>query len=514
MTYARTTFAAFACLFLLGLGIFSFFQNPKSLRYRLFALYCFCNFAWNLTDFVILILDPTLGLIFYRVTGVAACFITPTLLHFVYLSIQIMEEKLWRRVVTGAYVTGAILAILSPTPLIFKNIIYKPFHSGITEVPGLLYPLFCLLFFSTLVTVGIPIPGLLKKAKGIRRLQLLYLLLAVISGTAALLTFLLSYLGHDWPWAYYPLQSLTSFFFAFAIFRYDLIPASLAMKRAMLLLGIYVAIGMALIPVVFWFNSSELQGTLASLPALVAFVFAVGALFSVGPLAYSKMIHRYSLFQDSVASQLTHEFKTPLAAIQSARATLEEAAGDPSIDPRKLRDYVAIIERNTARLEKFVCDILDFNRVKDISSGTQMETVDIRDICRTVLLDFQGRNIQVTGSTTNLIQGSTEGLRQVLSNLIGNAIKFCPDGLVEVSISEDESRLQVSVQDQGVGIPPENLEKIFQPFFKTPSPHHIAGNGLGLAIVKQWIDFHNGTIWAESEGEGKGTKISFTLPLI
>jgi two-component system sensor histidine kinase VicK len=103
-------------------------------------------------------------------------------------------------------------------------------------------------------------------------------------------------------------------------------------------------------------------------------------------------------------------------------------------------------------------------------------------------------------------------MKQVFSNLLSNARKFCPNGKIEIRIQKTPEHTAVSIQDHGAGIPRQNIGKVFEPFFKTDAPDRTPGSGLGLAIAKKWIEFHHGNIWVESDGEGKGTTVTFTLP--
>jgi len=105
-------------------------------------------------------------------------------------------------------------------------------------------------------------------------------------------------------------------------------------------------------------------------------------------------------------------------------------------------------------------------------------------------------------------------MKQVLYNIISNALKYSPEGgQVTFSIKEEESRIIVSVKDQGVGIPKENIGKIFDRFYRVDKARtrKLGGTGLGLAIAKEMVNAHGGSIWATSE-EGKGTTIAFSLP--
>lgn len=514
MIYARQTFAFLAMLFLLGLGIFSFAQNPRAKLNRLFALYCLCNLTWNADDFTIFIQSHDWALVFYRFTGIAACFIAPTLVHFIYTVLEINHHPVGRKVIATSYTAGAIMACLSLTSLVFKDIVYQPFKSGVTEVPGVLYPLFAAYFLTVLLCIGIPAPKLLKKSVGVQRFQFIYILLALTNGVISLLVYLYSFVGHDWPWIYYPFQSLASFFFAYAIFKYNLIPARIFARRAALLFGIYVVIAMLLLPIIYWFQHLSFAMYGVPIGLVVLFALTMGIIFSLGPLAYTSLVKHYSLFQDSAASQITHEFKTPLAAIQSAKAILDEEMAAPNKDPKKIQSYMEIIERNTDRLQQFVNAVLNFNRVKESSRDQDLEEIDLESICNEVLRDAAANRtditLTVTGTTT--LWGSREGMKQVFSNLLSNARKFCPNGKIEIRIHKTPEHTAVSVRDHGSGIPRANLGKVFEPFFKTDAPDRTPGSGLGLAIAKKWIEFHHGNIWVESDGEGKGTTVTFTLP--
>ena len=108
-----------------------------------------------------------------------------------------------------------------------------------------------------------------------------------------------------------------------------------------------------------------------------------------------------------------------------------------------------------------------------------------------------------------------EKLKEVMVNLISNAIKYSPKGGgVRIRLRLEEANLRIDVQDEGIGISPENLPKLFQAFYRVDSSHtaEIAGTGLGLVIVKAIVEHHGGRIWVESE-VGKGTCISFLIPV-
>ena len=108
-------------------------------------------------------------------------------------------------------------------------------------------------------------------------------------------------------------------------------------------------------------------------------------------------------------------------------------------------------------------------------------------------------------------------VKQVLFNLLSNALKFTPEGgRVELSLLSQNGFLAISVVDTGIGIPREELARIFEAFYQIKgrsNPAKVAGSGLGLSLARQIVELHGGRIWAESEGEGRGSRLTFTLPV-
>jgi signal transduction histidine kinase len=123
-------------------------------------------------------------------------------------------------------------------------------------------------------------------------------------------------------------------------------------------------------------------------------------------------------------------------------------------------------------------------------------------------LDVQLPNQPVTVNCDSL------KIQQVLSNVVGNAVKFTESGKVDIQLDNRGSDILFRVRDNGHGIPSDELPYVFDRFFQGKTGRSAKGTGLGLTIAKLWVEAHGGRIWAESEGEGKGTTVTFTLPAI
>ncbi len=110
-----------------------------------------------------------------------------------------------------------------------------------------------------------------------------------------------------------------------------------------------------------------------------------------------------------------------------------------------------------------------------------------------------------------ILEMDSAKMEQVISNILSNALKFSKGGIVELRAEIKDGSIQVQVQDQGIGIPSHLQEKIFDRFFQVDPGKK--GSGIGLTIAKAWVETHGGKIWAESDGVGKGTTVTFTLPI-
>jgi signal transduction histidine kinase len=126
-------------------------------------------------------------------------------------------------------------------------------------------------------------------------------------------------------------------------------------------------------------------------------------------------------------------------------------------------------------------------------------------------VEKKGLAILFHSSGDDRVVADREKMSQVFSNLFSNAVKYTENGSIAVSINRERESVLCSVTDTGRGVHPEFLEKIFDRYFQAPGASK--GAGLGLAIAKGWVEAHGGRIWAESEGEGKGTTVTFTLPV-
>ena len=218
-------------------------------------------------------------------------------------------------------------------------------------------------------------------------------------------------------------------------------------------------------------------------------------------------------------STVSHELRTPLTCVKEAvEVVLEGVAGQIN---DKQRHFLDIVKRNIERLSMLINDVLDFQRLESGRSKIEIKENDIREVVKsidetmTLAAKQKGLNfaVELDGNLPRAWFDSNK-IIQVLTNLIGNAIKFTPQGgTVTVSILRQGEEMVMRVRDTGMGIPKESLPKIFDRFYRVPRPgKEIQGTGLGLSIVRKIVDLHRGRIEVESELD-KGTTFTVFLPL-
>jgi signal transduction histidine kinase len=213
---------------------------------------------------------------------------------------------------------------------------------------------------------------------------------------------------------------------------------------------------------------------------------------------------------------VSHELKTPLTAMRTSAQVLE-AAGIATETKREMLD---IILRNIDRQTNLVNDLLDLSRIESGRMKLKFERVSLDSLIADSIESVKHaasekgikQNLELSESLSS-VKGDREKLTQVVINLLNNAIKFTPrSGEITIKTIELNGQVEVKVRDTGIGIPPEDLDKVFDKFYQVDSTltREAGGTGLGLAICKGIVEAHNGKIWAESE-LGKGSTFIFTL---
>jgi signal transduction histidine kinase len=218
-------------------------------------------------------------------------------------------------------------------------------------------------------------------------------------------------------------------------------------------------------------------------------------------------------------SSVSHELRTPLTSIKGyASILLSEKLGKL---PLEIKERLEKINRHSDELVQLVNDLLDISRLESGKISMKIEKLNLKEIIEGIkdLMDVQlkEKNIKFNfelSSDTEYVLADRQQLERVFINLIGNAIKFTPQGgAISIKTSSLDGFCQIDITDTGIGIPEESLNSIFDEFYRVDNPinQKIKGTGLGLPLVKRIVEAHGGKIWVTSK-LNVGSTFSFTLP--
>ena len=219
-------------------------------------------------------------------------------------------------------------------------------------------------------------------------------------------------------------------------------------------------------------------------------------------------------------SNVSHELRTPLTSVKSYLEALDEGALTEPVAP----DFIKVSLDETNRMMRMVTDLLHLSRIDNETSHLDVELINFTAFITFILNRFDKMKSQDEEKKYELVRDypinsvwieiDTDKMTQVIDNILNNAIKYSPDGgKITVSMKTTDDQMILSISDQGLGIPKEDLPKIFDRFYRVDKARSRAqgGTGLGLAIAKEIVKQHKGFIWAKSE-YGKGSTFTIVLP--
>jgi signal transduction histidine kinase len=231
---------------------------------------------------------------------------------------------------------------------------------------------------------------------------------------------------------------------------------------------------------------------------------------------------RRSEQHDSFINAVTHELKTPVASIRLHLETLQRRA----LPETQKQEFYSLMLSDTDRLTDTVEQVLRAGRVGDKKTGKEKDEIDFGKLVRECMEAARSRHHlqpevfryeEAANNEKGLrVRGNADDLRTAVFNVIDNAVKYSGETVdVRVRVeTPSDNRIVLRVQDQGVGIPPDDVKRVFKRFYRVTqrSLAHVKGTGLGLFIVKAIAEKHGGKVFAESAGEGQGTTIVMELP--
>ncbi|MEX3954129.1 ATP-binding protein [Paraburkholderia sp. EG287A] len=247
----------------------------------------------------------------------------------------------------------------------------------------------------------------------------------------------------------------------------------------------------------------------------------VGTLADVtGRVSAEQTLRDADRHKDTFLATLAHELRNPLAPILNAAHLLSR----PETDPRQLRWIRDVIERHARHMAHLIDDLLDLSRISAGKLRLSEETFDVRTCIESAVeihapaAAAHRHQLEVLGiqGAPLFVRGDPIRITQVLSNLVDNAVKYAGDGgHIRVSVSSTAGRVSIAVEDDGIGMEPSLIPSMFEMFGQAPDGGAAAkaGLGIGLSVARSVMVMHGGTIDATSEGPGRGSRFTVSLPL-
>ncbi|MBI1280458.1 MAG: response regulator [Anaerolineaceae bacterium] len=224
--------------------------------------------------------------------------------------------------------------------------------------------------------------------------------------------------------------------------------------------------------------------------------------------------HEQRIVKAKLVGMFSHDFRNPLSTILSSNSLLRDYAD--RLDAQRRLTHLNRIDASVRQLIQMLDDMLIVTQMEAGSLEFKPEPMNIDNVLRSMVEEFQAINSEVCtlsyeSQVNETVLADVRLIRQIASNLISNAVKYSPlGGQVQVSLESDQNQCVITVQDHGIGIEPEDQERLFSAFQRGSNVGRITGTGLGLAIVKEAVSMHKGSIQLESQ-VGKGTTVKVCI---
>ena len=537
MTFTLFQISALITVFVsLFFGVSVYSRGRKSKLNFFWFLTSLSISAWSLGLFGVVFSTKKINAwIWQHVLDIGAILIPVFYFNFVLCLIR--KEKEYLKTKIFVWIIGVILLILSFTNL-FKWDVSPKFNLNYWIDPGKLYFLFPLTFVLLVIFATIFILREYRRTTDeVFKRQLQYLLLAQVFGFGGGVTNFFPQLFHIYPFGNY-LVILYVIFISLAALRHHLFDIRLiATELLTFAIWIFLLIKTAL--------SESLQDFIVNISLLVTIVF-LGALLvrSVWrevrqrekmEVLTKKVQRAYEVEKrarkelnklDEVKNQFImasqHHLRTPLTSMRGYLELLLEGQYG-KISPQ-VKEVLRRFNLSSERLIKIVNEFLDitqFQLGKEVimpQPGVDLEPI-FKEIVEELGMETKARGLYLRVNKPKRlpkIKADSEKLKIALFNIVDNAIKYTRKGGITINIKKTDSKVQITVKDTGVGIPKEQQKGLFNKLFvrgKEATKLHGTGRGIGLYIAYHIIKAHNGKIWVESEGEGKGTIFFIELPI-
>ncbi len=228
---------------------------------------------------------------------------------------------------------------------------------------------------------------------------------------------------------------------------------------------------------------------------------------------YQRQLEESNERLEQFAYAASHDLQEPLRMVSSYLQMIDRRYGDELDEDG--REFIEFAVDGADRMRDMIEGLLEYSRVQ--TQGDSFESIDLdaalSDACDDLQLQIEETNAEITSDSLPTVTGDAAQLRQVFQNLLDNVIEYSDERpRVDVTAERDERYWRISVSDQGIGIDPDDADRIFEVFQRLHNQDEYPGTGIGLALCRRIVERHGGEIWVESE-PGEGATFTFTLPV-
>jgi signal transduction histidine kinase len=508
----------------LALGVFIYFQDKKSKINFTFLLVCVATFWWQFSWFVLFnTYSALVANIIVKIGYVGIIILPVTFLHFFLYFLG--KTDIFNKVIL--YLSYLIALFFEFELICTPNLInsYYSFFWGFYPKAGQLHPFF-LVFLGSLALriIYLSLIGIKKEpSDSLKHRQLEYLLLALVFYAFSASDFIVNYGYEFYPLGFVPILLFLGFV-GYAIAKYRLM--NIRIIIAQFSVGI---IGLLLLGQIFT-SKNNFEYTWKAALFVVFLFFGFFLIKSVLreiklreqlETAYVELA-RLDKAKSEFVSIASHQLRTPLTAIKGyVSMMLDGSYGEIS---GTLKGKLQNVFQSSERLIRLVNDLLSISRIESGKVEINLQETAVEDVIASTVdvlkLSAQSKKIKLVWAKPKTplpkISADPDKMREVVLNLVDNAIKYTQKGSISIALEKIPSYLLLKVKDTGEGMEPEEIAKLFKSFSRgtAGNEHFTEGAGLGLYIARKFVELQNGQIWVESEGKGKGSTFFVKLPLI
>jgi len=496
------------------IGFFVYFNNRRSKTNQLFVLFCMGVALWAYPYcFWPGAQDKATALLSFQLLHIGAIFLPIFYLHFVLVWLDLYQEK--KRVLKLGYLAGLILSAFVFTPLFIKDMVPK-FSFRYWAEPGILYHFFLFIFFSYAIYSVYLLIKALPKADETKRNQIKYVLIGTIVG----------YLGGatNYPlWYNIPIPPIGNWtatiyvgIVAYAIIKHHLMDVRIVLTE------FFVGL-IALLLLIETVTAETVSAGLYRAGLFVVFCI-FGYLLIKSVLNEIKLREKLEIANNAKSefvSIASHQLRTPLTAVKGYISLMIE--GTYGKLPPELQKPLQNVYESNEKLINLVNDLLDLSRLEAGKIELSPTLTSLEKIVSSIVDDLK-INADKKRLYLKLIKPrkplpeimiDQPKVRQVVLNIVDNAIKYTKDGGITIKLKKTDSREQIIISDTGIGLAQDEIKNLFQMFSRgaAGAKLHTGGSGVGLHVAKKFIEMHQGRIWVESEGKNKGSTFYIELPI-